>query len=176
MFYLTSRLYDLEVRGSRPSSSASKGRLGSCQGYCYSPPPFTSPLPPPTRTHWNTSPSHGYPPPPRSVARYAWQLLVAMTTLSGERFRGSRSTTQLKLEPRPPIHSVSAQREFSMINCEKIVFLSSVEVIQDRFALLCGIIGPENSRHFVNQSNSQLKTITICHSRFPALQAVCVFT
>lgn len=27
MFYLTSRLYDLEVRGSRPSSSASKGML-----------------------------------------------------------------------------------------------------------------------------------------------------
>ena len=47
MFYLTSRLYDLEVRGSRPSSSASKGRLGSCQGYRYSPPPFPPPLPPP---------------------------------------------------------------------------------------------------------------------------------
>ena len=27
MFYLTSRLYDLEVRGSRPNSSASKGML-----------------------------------------------------------------------------------------------------------------------------------------------------
>ena len=173
MFYLTSRLYDLEVRGSRPSSSASKGRVRKLSRISL----FSSSLHlPPTRTHWNTSPSHGYPPPPGSVARYARQLLVAMTTLSGERFRGSRSTTQLKLEPRPPIHSVSTQREFSMINCEKIVFLSSIEVIQDRFALLCGIIGPENSRPFVNQSNSQLKSITICHSRFPALQAVCVFT
>ena len=86
------------------------------------------------------------------------------------------TVTQLKLEPRPPIHSVSPQREFSMINCENIVFRSSFEVIQDHFALLCGIIGPENSRHFINQSVSQLKSITICHSRFPALQAVCVFT
>lgn len=48
MFYLTSRLYDLEVRGSRPSSSASKGMLEAVGDIAILLlPSHTLPLPPP---------------------------------------------------------------------------------------------------------------------------------
>ena len=47
------------------------------------------------------------------------------------------------------------------------------KVIRDciGFALLCAVIGLENSCHPLSQSDAKLKKSRLGHSRFPALQA-----
>ena len=52
-----------------------------------------------------------------------------------------------------------------------------LKVISDciGFALLRSVIGLENSRRSLDQSDTKLKPITTCRPRFPALQAVCLF-
>ena len=42
-------------------------------------------------------------------------------------------------------------------------------------SLFCHVIGPENLRPPPNQSDAKLKQLQLFHSRFPALQAVCLF-
>ena len=43
------------------------------------------------------------------------------------------------------------------------------------FPFLHFVIGPQNSHHSLNQSDAKLKQSRLCHSRFRALQAVCLF-
>ena len=61
----------------------------------------------------------------------------------------------------------------SMQASVKAIFNCVCKVIRD---VHCSLIGSENSRHSINQSNAKLKQIVTCSPAFSRASAVCLFS